>query len=320
MRGMGAGWRDGLLGVLIFSASLPATRAGVQGFDPLFLTAARATIAGVLAAISLVAMGETRPSKSEMRTLVVIALGVVLGFPLLSALAVRHIDAARSLVFTALLPLSTATFAVLLGGERPRAPFWAFSAAGAALVAGFALSGAGMSGGAAPTGAGALAARSDTTTGDLMMLAAVVVCGLGYAEGARLTVRRGGTWVIAWALVVSLPLALPAAIWLAPATVAGVAPSAWAGLAYVSVFSMLVGFVFWYRGLARGGAAAVGQLQLLQPFFGLALAAALLGETVTPTMGGVALAVVACVAGARRFARAAPSRPSGVPVADGLRS
>jgi len=65
---------------------------------------------------------------------------------------------------------------------------------------------------------------------------------------------------------------------------------------------MLIGFIFWYRGLAQGGIAAVGQLQLLQPFFGLALAAGLLHERVDIAMLAVTAGVVLCVAGARKFA------------------
>jgi len=184
------------------------------------------------------------------------------------------------------LPLMTAIFAVLRGGERPRPAFWLFSVAGAAVVGGFAL---------AQDGAASLA-------GDLLMIAAIVLCGLGYAEGAALSRRLGGWQVISWALVFALPVmaAIAALTW--PASFADIAAPAWAGLAYVSVFSMLVGFVFWYRGLALGGVAGVGQLQLLQPFFGLALAGLLLGEPVAWTMIGASVLVVACVAGARRFA------------------
>ena len=138
--------------------------------------------------------------------------------------------------------------------------------------------------------------------GDLLMVAAIVLCGLGYAEGATLSRRLGGWQVISWVLVVALPVmaCLAFATW--PQSWAGVRAPAWIGLGYVSVFSMLVGFVFWYRGPALGGIAGVGQLQLQQPFFGLMLAAALLQETIAPSMIGVTLFVVCCVAGAKRFA------------------
>ena len=135
------------------------------------------------------------------------------------------------------------------------------------------------------------------------MLSAIVVCGLGYAEGAALSRRLGGWQVISWALVLSLPLMLPLALLTMPTHWGDIAVDAWGGLFYVSLFSMLIGFIFWYRGLALGGIAAVGQLQLLQPFFGLTLAATLLGEPVSVAMLTVTLGVVACVAGAKRFSR-----------------
>ena len=135
-----------------------------------------------------------------------------------------------------------------------------------------------------------------------MMLLAIIVCGYGYAEGGRLSRTIGGWQVICWALVIALPVMLVVALWLRPVSFAGIETSTWAGVAYVSLFSMLIGFFFWYRGLALGGAAAVGQLQLLQPFFGLGLAAFILGEPVSIAMLAVASVVVICVAGAKRYA------------------
>ena len=143
---------------------------------------------------------------------------------------------------------------------------------------------------------------SASAIGDALMIAAIIVCGLGYAEGARLSRTLGGWQVISWALVLSLPIMLPLAVLLMPASFGSINVPAWLGLAYVSLFSMLIGFVFWYRGLAQGGIAAVGQLQLLQPFFGLALAAVLLHEPVSASMLAVTTGVILCVAGARKFA------------------
>ena len=131
------GWLSGLLGVIIFSGSLPATRVAVQGLDPLFLTFARATIAGVLGLILLVALKQKRPTRTETASLVVVALGVVVGFPLLTALALKHVTSAHAIVFVGLLPLATALFGVWRGGERPRLPFWIFSLVGSGAVAAF---------------------------------------------------------------------------------------------------------------------------------------------------------------------------------------
>lgn len=216
-----------------------------------------------------------------------VAFGVVIGFPLLTALALQHVTSAHAIVFIGLLPLATAVFGVLRGGERPRPVFWIFSAAGSLLVAGFALI---QGGGSSPLG-------------DAYMLASIVVCGLGYAEGAKLSRRLGNWQVISWALVLSLPLMLPLSFFFTPDSWSAIGVPALLSLAYVSLFSMLIGFVFWYRGLAQGGIAAVGQLQLLQPFFGLLLASVILHEKVGWALVAVNIAVIMCVAAARRFAK-----------------
>ncbi|ARY09481.1 DMT family transporter [Brucella melitensis] len=281
-----AGWINGFLGVLIFSGSLPATRLAVIDIDPTFLTMARASIAGLLGMVFLLLFREPFPRKSDAVSLVVVALGVVVGFPLLTGLALQHMTSARAIVFIGLLPLSTAIFAVLRGGERPRPLFWLFSVVGSLVVASYAY------------GQGS----QSTLMGDGLMLAAIIVCALGYAEGARLSRRLGGWQVICWALVFALPVMLPLSVFTRPETWNGIGAMAWGGLAYVSLFSMLIGFVFWYRGLAQGGTATVGQLQLLQPFFGLMLAAGVAGEPVSMGMVATAAVVVVCVAGAKKFA------------------
>lgn len=281
-----AGWGNGLLGVLIFSGSLPATRVAVGDFSPMFLTSARAVVAAVLGAVMLLILRQKRPEKGDLGSLLIVAFGVVVGFPLLTALALQQITAAHSVVFIGLLPLSTALFGVIRGGERPAPAFWLFSILGSMLVAGFALSKGG----------------SGSLTGDLYMVAAIVLCGLGYAEGATLSRRLGGWQVISWALILSLPVTTPLALWNLPAVWTGITLQAWIGLGYVSTFSMLIGFIFWYRGLAIGGIAGVGQLQLLQPFFSLVLAGLLLGEPVSAFMIATTILVVGCVSGAKRYA------------------
>ena len=281
------GWINGFIGVVIFSGSLPATRVAVMEFDPVFLTMIRATLAALLGLCLLWLFKEKRPTRQQWAPLVIVALGVVIGFPLLTALALQYVTSAHSIVFIGLLPLATAVFGVLRGGERPRPVFWLFSVLGSLLVMGYAIA-QGLS--AAPAG-------------DVLMLLAVLACGLGYAEGAKLSRNLGGWQVICWALVVSLPVVAPLSLLLAPATLSGISLPAWLSLGYVALFSMLIGFVFWYRGLAQGGIAAVGQLQLLQPFFGLALAAGLLHEQVSLGMVLVTVAVIGCVAGAKKFAR-----------------
>ncbi|HKN03635.1 MAG TPA: DMT family transporter [Buttiauxella sp.] len=282
-----SGWLNGLFGVVIFSGSLPATRVAVLDMDPFFLTSLRASIAGILAIMLIFGFQEKRPHESQIIPLIIVALGVVIGFPLLTAMALQHVTSSHSIVFLGLLPLTTAIFGVLRGSERPKMAFWIFSVAGSLLVMGFALS----------------QHASVSLTGDLLMLTAVITCGLGYAEGAMLTRILGGWQVISWALIISLPFMLVASLITMPETLSGIGTSAWVALAYVSLFSMLIGFIFWYKGLAIGGIAAVGQLQLLQPFFGLGLSATLLHETISPLMVVITLGVILCVIGSRKCVR-----------------
>jgi drug/metabolite transporter (DMT)-like permease len=280
------GWLNGFLGVLIFSGSLPATRLAVMDFDPLFLTVCRAAIAGMLAGGLLLIFRQQRPIRSDIVPLLLVALCVVVGFPLLTALALQYITSSHAIIYVGLLPLSTAIFGVLRGGERPRPVFWIFSAIGSSLVVGFALTNGAAS----------------SPVGDGLMLASIIACGYGYAEGARLSRRLGGWQVISWALMMSLPVMLLLSFYFMPVSWSSTSLSALLSLAYVSLFSMLIGFVFWYRGLAQGGIAAVGQLQLLQPFFGLLLSVLLLHESIGWPIFIVNIGVVLCVAFARRFA------------------
>jgi drug/metabolite transporter (DMT)-like permease len=280
-----------MAGMLIFSASLPTTRLAVAGLDPWFVTSARALIAALLAIAALVILRAPKPARGDWRDLGLAALGVVVGFPLFSALALKFVPSSHAIPFVGLLPLATAGFAVMIGQDRPRPLFWLFAVLGSALVAGHAWLAGGLEGGGL-----------EFEAADLFMLAAIITCGMGYAYGGRVTKRLGSLAVISWALVISAPVAIAGTVLFWPADLAAVPASAWAGFAYVSVFSMFVGFLFWYRGLALGGAARVGQLQLLQPFAGLALAALLLGEPVGWSTWAVAAGVAASVFLARRVA------------------
>lgn len=281
------GWFNGIIGVILFSGSLPATRVAVLAFDPVFLTVARASIAGLVAFVALLVFRETRPTKKQLVPLAIVALGVVVGFPLLSALALQYVTSAHSIVFVGILPVATAVFGIIRGGEHPRPIFWLFSILGSLLVVGYAVS----------------QGLTASPIGDILMFAAIILCGLGYAEGAKLSKTIGGWQVISWALVLSLPIMLPLTLIYMPLSFRGVGIGAWMGLTYVSLFSMFVGFIFWYRGLAQGGIATIGQLQLLQPFFGLALAASLLHEKVSTGMLAVTVGVILCVAGTKKFAK-----------------
>ena len=281
------GWVNGFIGVVIFSGSLPATKAAIAGFPPDFLTILRAIFAGVLAIIILMVLQQNIPHKKQLIPLSIVAIGVVIGFPFLTALALQHVSSAHSIVFLGLLPLITALFGALRTGERPNKIFWFFAVLGSLLVMSFAL----------------MQKGEISIIGDVYMVSAVVLCGLGYAEGAVLSKQLGSWQVICWALVISLPLMLILSIILWPQNLTNIPINAWIGLIYVSLFSMLIGFFFWYKGLAEGGITGVSQLQLFQPFFGLLFSAWLLNETVSGVMIASTCGVIICVAGSKWFTR-----------------
>lgn len=281
------GWVNGFIGVAIFAGSLPATRVAVMGFDPGFLTAARAAIAGILGLILILVLKEKKPAKKDWWPLAIVALGVVIGFPLFTALALQYMNAAHSIVFVSLLPLATAIFAVLRGGEKPNQFFWIFAILGSGVVFAYMFF---------------ISGDTSLGIGDFYMLMAIIFCGFGYAEGGVLSRKIGGWQVICWALILSLPFMLFLTVFYMPASFENISTSALVGLIYVSLFSMLIGFFFWYKGLAQGGIAAISQLQLLQPLMGLAIAAALLHEHVSWSMLVVTAATLLCVAAAKKFA------------------
>ncbi|NCI79248.1 DMT family transporter [Acinetobacter kanungonis] len=287
MKQSNLGWIHGLLGVIIFAGSMPATRLAVSGFSPEFLTGARAVIAAIFAILCLYVFKQPIPNIKQIRSLVLIALGVVFGFPFFTALALENITAARALVFVALLPLATAIFAVQRAGEKPSIQFWLSAILGSSFVALFMWF----------QDQQAFHFRSD-----LYMLIAVLACGLGYAEGGQLSKQLGGWQVICWALIIALPLMLLLFGVYFPQDWDAIPVTAYAGLFYVSLFSMLIGFVFWYKGLAMGGVARVGQIQLLQPFLGLILCAVFLHEAIDFAMIVVCFAVIICVFYAKKYA------------------
>lgn len=278
----------GLVGVAMFSLTLPFTRMAVAELDPLFVALGRALGAALLAGAWLAWRRAPLPPRAALAPLALVMLGVVVGFPLLSSMALRYVPASHGAVLAGLLPLMTTLYAALRGDERPSTGFWAMSVLGAALVAGFALS----------QGGGALHAA------DLLMFAAVAAGAVGYAEGGKLARILGGPETICWALLLAAPLVAPLLGWRLAAgmvPLAGVGAAAWLGLAYVTAFSMFIGFFFWYRGLALGGIARVGQVQLLQPFMSLVGAALLLGEALTLHNSLFALAVIGVVFAGRRL-------------------
>ncbi|MFC7514557.1 DMT family transporter [Herbaspirillum sp. GCM10030257] len=275
----------GMVGVAIFSLTLPFTRMAVAELNPVLVALGRAVVAAMGSAALLWWVGAPRPTPRQWRALTITSLGVVVGFPVFSSIAMRYVPASHGAVVIGILPLATALFGALRFGERPSVGFWIAAFFGSALVVGFAL----WQGG------------GEFHVADLALFAAVIAAAMGYAEGGRLSQSMGGQQVISWALVLSMPILLPITVWLCWNYGLDASPRAWIGFGYVSLFSMFIGFFFWYKGLALGGIARVGQVQLLQPFLTLIGAALILGEALDARNFLFAIAVVAVVAVGRRM-------------------
>jgi len=276
----------GLLGIVIFSVTLPMTRLAVgtpeaPQMSGLFIAMGRAVAAAGLSIAFLLATHAPLPRRQDLLPLAITAAGVVLGFPLLTSLAMRQVEAVHASVIVGILPLATAAVGALLHRQRPSGGFWLCAGLGSALVVAFALLRPGA------TGGGRL------QLADALLLLAMLCAAVGYAYGARLSQRLRADHVICWALVMALPLTVPLAIGSWPA--APLQATAWGALAYLAVFSMWLGFFAWYRGLALGGTVRVSQVQLLQPFLSMLFAVPLLGERLDAVTLGFGLAVIATV-------------------------
>ncbi|MFN5941413.1 MAG: DMT family transporter [Polaromonas sp.] len=277
----------GFIGIVIFSVTLPMTRLAVGTPDMpqmsgLFIAMGRAAVAAVLSAALLFFTRAPWPARADWLPLAITAGGVVFGFPLLTSVAMRHVEAMHASVIVGVLPLATAAVAALLHRQRPSIGFWLCAAAGSALVVVFAVLRSGQA-------VGTLA----ISFADLLLLAAMLFAAVGYCYGGRLASHMRAEHVICWALLLSLPLTLPLAVYSWPEH--GVKPTAWLGFAYLAVFSMWLGFFAWYRGLALGGAVRVSQVQLVQPFLSMLFAVPLLGERLDAVTVGFGLAVIATV-------------------------
>ena len=274
----------GLIAVALFSLTLPATRMALQSFHPLFIGTGRGLLAAILAGIYLFVSKSRRPTFLEFKFLLLVVMGVGFGFPIFTALAMGHVDASHGGVMLGIMPLTTAAVGALLFKERPSLGFWIMALIGSALVIVFSL----------------IRGNGSLHWADVALLIAVVTGSTSYAVGGYLSKSLGGLQVISWALVIALPFYILPAFWFAP-VFSDVSATAWTGFIYAALVSQFLGFLPWFRGLALGGIARVGQTQLIQPFITILFSALLLGETIDAMTIGFALAVFGVVATGRAF-------------------
>ena len=255
----------GLVGVVSFGLTLPATRFIIPYFEPVFIGLGRAVIASFVAAFLLIVTKQTRPSKNQFYQLLVVASGVVVGFPILSAWAMQTVPASHGGVVLGVLPLATAIVGAVVSNEKPSVAFWICGIVGSAVVIAYSL----------------LQGVGEFQTGDFFLLGAIVSAATGYALGGKLSKEIGGWQVICWALVISFPFIIVPAWLEAPQEAVGSLPlNVLLSFLYLALVSQLFGFFFWNKGLALGGVARVSQTQLLQPIVTLVASALLINETI----------------------------------------
>nr|AIA10786.1 EamA-like transporter family [uncultured bacterium] len=268
----------GFVGVVCFSFTMPMTKLALGSFNPWLLSFGRVSGAGLVSLALLLQQGKLPLIKQHFRILAGISLGVALGFPLLTSLALHSTSSAHAGLVLALLPLITAILSAVINRESHRPVFWLVSASGCLTVLAYVL----------------LRDQVRLQAADLLLLGAAFSAGFGYTLGAKLTRSISGLDVICCALVVMLPVSLPATAvswWYQPPVV--VHETAVLGMIYVTLLSQLFGFVPWYKGLALGGVAVVSQVQLLQTFLTLIFSSWLLGESIGLMEYGIAMLVIA---------------------------
>jgi drug/metabolite transporter (DMT)-like permease len=279
MNSVSRGYLLGFFGVAVFSLTLPITRLAVQEFNPLFISIGRTVLAAFVAIPLLLLTKQPKPSWGDLKSLVIIAIGVVLGFPILSSIAMQTAPASHGSVVLALLPLGTAFMSTIFAGERPSRSFWLWSLLGSFTVIVYAL----WDGGVSLHGA------------DSLLVLAVIAAGMGYAAGGHLSRKLGGWQVICWALIVALPVTLPLSIYFARGVSGHESLQAWSCFAYLGLMSQLIGFFAWNNGLALGGVAKVGQVQLLQTFMSQVAAVFIVAEPLSARSLLFACLVATCV-------------------------
>ncbi|WP_407271185.1 DMT family transporter [Radiobacillus sp. PE A8.2] len=269
----------GFIGVICFSLTLPATSIAVAYFGTTIVGLGRTVVAAILVAVILIVRKEKLPSLQQFRSLLIVAVGAVLGFPLLTSWAMESLPVSHGAVELALLPLATAGFAMVRAGEIPSFKFWISSIIGSLAVVVYALH----------LGFGQL------QFADLALLAAVLILGLSYAEGGKLSKELGSWQVIAWAIIIGAPFfIIPVALNLSTDMLD--APIyAWISFLYLAIVSQFLAYVAWYSGMAMGGIARVSQIQYLQPFLMILFATVFLDESITFLTVVIAVIVVISV-------------------------
>ncbi|MEK4629091.1 MAG: DMT family transporter [Solibacillus sp.] len=269
----------GFIGIVCFSFTLPATSISVPYFGATIVGLGRTVIAAIIVSIIFIIKKESLPNKNHLKSLCIVAFGAVLAFPLLTTFAMKSLPVSHGAIELALLPLATAGFAMWRGGERPSKRYWFASIIGAVTVLVYAI----------------YLGLGQIQKGDVALIAAVLILGLSYAEGGKLSKELGSWQVIAWAILIGapffiIPVGLNISVDILQAPI-----EAWISLFYLAIVSQFLAYVAWYGGMSLGGIARVGQIQYIQPFIMITFSVLFLGESITWLTIILAIIVVICV-------------------------
>jgi drug/metabolite transporter (DMT)-like permease len=286
----------------IWGLNVAAVKVLTGIFDPTTLAALRMLVA--CGALSMVVLwkrcGLPSVSVRQGGAIVVCALLMVYLNQILFAEGLMRSTATNGALIMALSPLVSALLAAVVFRERPTVSRLVGVALGFAGVAAVVLShpGAGL---------------SIAGAGDLMLVAAVVSFAAGGAIVQRLA-RHMHTLTISWAiyLVGALLLTLHAGIEAPALDSATLFPGwrPWAFILFSGVLATALSNLVWNRAIARIGVARTAVFLYWVPVFGVAFAALLLGERLTPWHLFGFLAVMAgTYLGTRQPAAAAATSP-----------
>ena len=256
----------GFLGVVCFGMTLPVTSFVISYLDPIFIGLGRAVIASFLAAIFLILNKTKFPSKFQLYQLFLVSVGLVVGFPVMVALAMQTVPASHGGVVLGVMPLTTAFIGTVVSNEKPSLFFWIFGILGSIIVVIFSL----------------LQETDSFLKGDFYLLGAILFGGIGYAMGGKLSKEIGGWQVICWALIISLPFIIVPVYISAPNKPFFDLPvSVIISFLYLGLVSQFFGFFLWNKGLALGGIARVSQTMLFQPFVTLFASSIIISEYIS---------------------------------------
>jgi drug/metabolite transporter (DMT)-like permease len=272
----------GLAFAFMWSSAFTSARIIVADAPPIAALALRFLISGALGIAIALALGQSwRLTPAQWRATVIFGIcqnALYLG---LNFVAMQTVEASLAAIIASTLPLLVAVATWTIFGETLR-PLGI-----AGLIAGF---------------AGVALIMGSRLTGGVDLYG-VVLCVLGVLALTLATLSvRGATSGGNVLMIVGLQMIVGSAVLAPVALTTETLTVDWnwmlvAAFAYTTLVPGLAATVVWFMLVNRIGATRAATFHFLNPFFGVAIAAALLGETLGPVdIAGVAIIAAAILA------------------------